>query len=418
MMPDEISLRAGEWQEAHIIGLPASKSIANRAMLLNELLPIKSTLSDTGDSADTLRMQSLLAQIRENRNKPSAAPLILDAGDAGTVMRFLLALLAISPGEYLLTGSERMLKRPVRELVDALITLGADISYAGETGFPPLRIRGKAIEGGKVQLSSSISSQYISALMMIGPAMKNGIEIIIPQGQVSKPYIRMTAGLMRQLGVDIDELGEIVQVGRQVRAPAPIRVEADWSSASYWYESLALSARNSVSIRGLSADSLQGDAFVREIFHKFGISTKFEEDLAILEKTHPASTLIQLDLTEYPDLAPALACTAAGLGIEIQLSGIAHLRYKESDRIEALSAELSKLGCDARTDEVSLSLKGRVSRSTEVLETHKDHRMAMALAPLTLVCGPMRLSRPEVVRKSYPGYWEELQKGFGVIFEL
>ena len=360
-------------------------------------------IENLSNSDDTRVMQKALA---------SEAPL-LDIHHAGTAMRFLTAYLAGTPGrEVTLTGSERMKQRPVQILVEALRQLGADIAYLETSGCPPLKICGKPLEGAQVSLPANVSSQYISALLLIAPTLPQGLVLTL-EGQItSLPYIKMTLGLLKRLGIRTGMEGNRIRVHpKQEVTPQTLVVESDWSSASYYYSMMALAAPGSrVELRSYRQDSLQGDSVLQQVYHQLGVHSGFEGDRLILtrKETLPSPHL-SLDLMEAPDLAQTLAACCFGLGISCDLSGLHTLKIKETDRLSALEAELTKLGAMVEVTGDSLRLqKGGDIRVEQSVATYNDHRMAMAFAPLALRTS-LFIEDAGVVSKSYPGFWEDLR---------
>lgn len=385
------------------IQLPASKSISNRALILNAMtgLPKGDFLQNLADCDDTMVMNKALAF---DSNK-------IDIGAAGTSMRFLTAFLAGLDGEWEITGSERMQNRPIRLLVDALNSLGADITYLEKEGFPPLKIRGKKLKGGAIRIDGGISSQYLSALMMAAPAMENGLTLTIEGALISKPYFQMTLEMMRLWGVDSTWDGTTVVIKPQTYKQISFTVESDWSGASYWYEMLSLAEEGSVFLKGLFKDSLQGDAKVAEWFEKLGVHTEYLTDGVRLTKTDVSLKKFEADLTDQPDLAQTLAMTCALNAMPFRLTGLQSLKIKETDRLKALVDESAKLGFVLVASEDSiLEWTGEICTMFAVpIETYEDHRMAMAFAPAALAYGIILIKDPEVVSKSYPNFWNDLK---------
>lgn len=385
------------------IQLPASKSISNRALILNAMtgLPKGDFLQNLADCDDTMVMNKALAF---DSNK-------IDIGAAGTSMRFLTAFLAGLDGEWEITGSERMQNRPIRLLVDALNSLGADITYLEKEGFPPLKIFGKKLKGGAIRIDGGISSQYLSALMMAAPAMENGLTLTIEGALISKPYFQMTLEMMRLWGVDSTWDGTTVVIKPQTYKQISFTVESDWSGASYWYEMLSLAEEGSVFLKGLFKDSLQGDAKVAEWFEKLGVHTEYLTDGVRLTKTDVSLKKFEADLTDQPDLAQTLAMTCALNALPFRLTGLQSLKIKETDRLKALVDESAKLGFVLVASEDSiLEWTGEICTMFAVpIETYEDHRMAMAFAPAALAYGIILIKDPEVVSKSYPNFWNDLK---------
>lgn len=403
------------------IVLPASKSISGRALIINALSGSTLLPENLSDADDT---QVMLRALRE-------MPEVIDIGAAGTAMRFLTAYLSVTPGTHSITGTERMKHRPIGILVDALRTLGADIAYEGEEGFPPLRIQGcDDLEGGELNVPGDVSSQYISALLMIAPTLKKGLRLTLTGQIASRPYLDMTMSMMRDFGADVEWLSKnVIEVKPGSYKQRTYHIESDWSAASYWYEMVALSsyANTQVELVGLHRDSIQGDSKVWQWMGELGVTSEFYEELdgteiVRLRKNQNITCYFRQDFTHQPDLAQTFAVTCAMLDVPFHLYGLQSLRIKETDRIAALEKELRKLiyaevegdelFWDGSYDEEMESLSGRIL----TFDTYDDHRMAMALAPVCLrTGGEIVINNPEVVSKSYPAYWDDLQKvGFYV----
>ncbi len=388
------------------INLPASKSISNRLLAIRFLSQNDFEIKNLSTSDDTVLMETLLAEMQECRSAE------LDCENAGTVFRFLTAICAITEGNWTLTGCAQMQKRPIKPLVDALKSLGATIEYLGEDGFPPLRIQGKTLEGGDIKIDSSISSQFISALLLIAPCMKNGLNITLDGEHVSLPYIQMTANLIHKAGAkaNFDEQGNIKIEGLYTDEIPAFTVEADWTSASYFYALAVLAKEADLFIPNLQKDSIQGDAIVAELFDPFGIKTRFTEEGAQITKCMRPEDVSYMDFTNHPDLAQTMAVLCAMLGLEADLSGVETLKYKETDRLLALRTELKKIGIRTEYDEGSLLIFPANIYVNEPIATYNDHRMAMAFSLLSARLNDIQIENPEVVSKSFPGYWEELRK--------
>jgi 3-phosphoshikimate 1-carboxyvinyltransferase len=342
----------------------------------------------------------------------STLPEIMDVGHAGTAFRFLTAFLAITNGSWVLTGSDRMKKRPIYPLVDALQQLGADIEYLESEGFPPLKINGKSLNGGEVTVDSSMSSQFMSALMMIGPKLKSGLTINTPGNIVSVSYIEMTKKLLRQSGAKLRSAELKIEIQNTNYDFGTIEVEKDWSAISFWYEIVLIQEIEHLLIRNVSENSIQGDAYVQELFKPFGIESKFDLEGLHLSYTSPATELpTKIDLNSMPDLTQPFIVAMAAIGHEIEITGIQHLRHKETDRAEALKTELAKFGAELLVSNSSLTLKKGITQNSQIaVKTYQDHRMAMAFAPLTLMYNGIEIENPEVVAKSYPDFWVQLEK--------
>jgi len=402
------------------ITLPASKSISNRLLIMQYLSGNRIMVENLSMAEDTLLMQRLLQETGRHVTVGNAQDCCtLNCNNAGTVFRFLTALLAIEPGSWILTGSDRMKKRPVSALCDALIHLGASIEYCEEEGFPPIKIQGRRLNGGKVQIDASRSSQYVSALLMIAPLLPGGLRITLKNNTASKPYIDMTLALMKNAGINAKSDGRQIKVEQGEYGQSSFVVEPDWSSASYWYEIAALMPEAAIMLHGLSLRSLQGDALLPDIFSLLGVGS-YETGEGILLKKIPESlsfatvqSKISFDLSQNPDLAPALAATCTGLNVEATLTGLGNLIIKESNRLLALQSELSKINPLVRIISQNGLFTGRQRFIQEYepvfFSTYADHRMAMALAPLAACCKHVIVENPEVVAKSYPGYWDDLR---------
>lgn len=388
------------------IQITGSKSETNRLLLLQALFSgLK--IDNISNSDDAAAMQKGVG-LRKGT---------VDVFHAGTAMRFLTAFFATQEGvDILLTGSERMQQRPIGILVAALQTLGADIQYEAQQGFPPLRIKGKNLEISEVSLDAGVSSQYISALLLVAPSLKNGLRLHLKGHITSVPYIKMTLSLLQQIGVSTRFEGQTIEVQpvHQI-SPATLVVESDWSSASYYYSIVAMSAIGStVSLSSYKAESLQGDAVLATIYESMGVTTHFEGHKLVLRKIAPPSAAIleeglSWDLSNAPDIAQTIAVSCFGLGLACNLTGLHTLKIKETDRLLALEAELSKFGASVRVSDKSLHLapfKGPFNKGVSVA-TYHDHRMAMAFAPLALRV-PFQIEEAMVVKKSYPDFWEDL----------
>lgn len=462
-------------------GLPASKSISNRMLVIRELSGGKINVKNLSDCDDTFVMERALKTIHDAVpiNKAGApaskndtpvinagAPVTIDIMAAGTSMRFLTALLSTMPADVIITGTERMLHRPIGILVDALRSLGANIDYVGEDGFPPLRIKGGNLRGGAIEMRGDVSSQYISAVMMIAPVMRDGLTLKISGALASRPYMEMTAGLMRMFGAkvvekqDADGLYIIVKAGGYAAnvgehhtnqaTDKPVNevehnneteysVESDWSAASYWYEMLALAQKGTVRLKGLSRPSLQGDAVVSRLFEPLGVKTEFGNNEALLTKTERTIDYYEADLNTCPDLAQTMVATCCAMGVRFRFDGLQSLRIKETDRLTALRQELEKLGFvikeaegrvlywDGERKNAASAAKNAASAAKDVpsaaqnavppirIATYKDHRMAMCLAPLSMTGAEMIIQDAGVVSKSYPAFWTELENaGFEI----
>lgn len=391
------------------LSITGSKSETNRLLLLQALYP-NLVLENTSNSDDSEVMQKALAITRQSTSNAQT----VDVHHAGTAMRFLTAYFSNQEGkEIVLTGSSRMKERPIRILVEALNNMGAEISYEENEGYPPIRIKGKKITQNKVSLPANISSQYISALLLIAPKLENGLQLTLEGEITSIPYIKMTLALLTEIGVETCFIGNKITV-KSLSNPSfqLLTVESDWSSASYWFSIVALSEiGKQITLSSYKQNSLQGDSVLVEIYKNFGVETTFNNDNTITIsklKTHYPLSFTH-NLKDSPDIAQTIAVTCFGLGIGCRLSGLHTLKIKETDRLEALKTELTKLGATISVTEASLTLeKSDKILSNIRIATYQDHRMAMAFAPLALKV-PIVIEEAEVVSKSYPTFWEDLK---------
>ena len=392
------------------VTLPASKSISNRALIMHALSGgsiIPQNLSDCDDT------EVIINALRD-------MPYEINIKAAGTAMRFMTAMLSVTPGEHVITGTDRMKHRPIAILVNALRELGAQIEYVGEEGYPPLRIVGSQLDGGMLEIEGNVSSQYISALLMIGAVLRKGLVLRLKGDIISRPYIDLTLWMMNEFGAKAEWTGtDTIEVEPKGYQCIPYVIESDWSAASYWYEMVALSSDPDaeVKLEGLMDGSKQGDSVLKYIFSLLGVKTAFADKRKGIPTTvnvqRKASALprLQFDFTGCPDLAQTIVCTCCGMGIPFHFTGLQTLKIKETDRIEALKKELRKLGyvIESINDSELLWNGQRCEPSLEPIDTYEDHRMAMAFAPLALCQQDIRMNNPEVVSKSYPKYWEDLK---------
>ena len=398
--------------------ITGSKSETNRLLLLQALYP-NLTLENTSNSDDS----EVMIKALQNFHLPTSISQLIDVHHAGTAMRFLTAYFAIQENrEVILTGSSRMKERPIKILVDALRKLGAEISYEENDGFPPIKIKGKKLLQNKVSLPANVSSQYISALLLIAPKLENGLELTLEGDITSIPYIKMTLALLNEIGVKTSFADNKIVVKPQTinYKPQIISVESDWSSASYFYSIIALSKIGTeITLSSYKKNSLQGDSALVEIYKNFGVETVFNNNQSItISKINVHNSFPfgeGWDGANSPDIAQTIAVTCFGLGMDCHLSGLHTLKIKETDRLEALKTELSKLGATISVTNDSLTL---VSGSPPLeglgVATYQDHRMAMAFAPLALKV-PIIIEDAKVVSKSYPKFWEDLQSiGFTI----
>jgi 3-phosphoshikimate 1-carboxyvinyltransferase len=391
------------------ISLPSSKSICNRALIINALSYSPYSIENISDCDDTRMVMDVL----------ESDSTCFNVGAAGTAMRFLTAYLSKIVGEWTITGSERMKKRPIRILVEALNLLGARIEYMEKEGFPPLRIFGSALQGGKIELDGSVSSQYISALLMIAPTMEKGLTIKLKGHLASKSYVLMTLKIMEDFGVKSTwDNGEITILPQEYK-PVKFEVEPDWSAASYWYEILALLGEGEILLKGLKKDSCQGDAEVATLFSLLGVQSSYTNEGVLLTAVGKTVPYMAYNFVDQPDLVQTVVVTCCLLNVPFSFTGIETLRIKETDRIAALMAEMAKLGYKLKeTAGGALEWNGDKTGidKNPVVDTYEDHRMAMAFAPAGIKVSGLSIRNPQVVRKSYPRFWNDLQHaGFEII---
>jgi 3-phosphoshikimate 1-carboxyvinyltransferase len=394
------------------IQLPSSKSISNRALIINALGNGTHHPENLSDCDDTRVMIRALNDDKET----------IDIMAAGTAMRFLTAYLSVTPGTRIITGTERMQQRPIQVLVNALRELGADIEYVANDGFPPLRITGRELRKDTISLPGNVSSQYISALLMIAPVLTNGLTIRLTGDIISRPYINLTLQLMNDFGVRAEWTDDHrLKVEPQAYHSTPFYVESDWSAASYWYQIVALSKEAEVTLPGLFKDSYQGDSQVAGIFRSLGVETIYKDKAVILKKNGKSVERLDYDFINQPDLAQTFVVTCALLNIPFRFSGLQSLKIKETDRMAALITEMRKLGYILHeTDGSVLSWEGERCTTEEhpAIDTYEDHRMAMAFAPTCLALPEILINNPQVVSKSYPRYWEDLRQAGFIIKEV
>jgi 3-phosphoshikimate 1-carboxyvinyltransferase len=395
------------------ITLPASKSNCNRVLVLQKVLGLTTQIKNISTADDSVIMQYALQQKTGTVN----------VKNAGTCMRFLTAYYATTPDvDVILHGSERMHNRPIDALIDALTTLGADIDYIDKSGFAPIRIKGKKLHGGVVTVDASVSSQFVSALMLVAPNFKNGLSIHLGKNTVSKPYINLTADLLRQFGVDVTVQDDVVIKPYQTQtAPDTFFIEPDWSAAAFWYQLLALAKDGNITLNKLKPNSTQGDAVIADYMERFGISTQYNKQGALLTKNNNYLEKAYYDMLNYPDMVPAMAVLMCALNIPCTFINVAHLEAKESKRLTALCTELGKCGFDIshNGNELHINAIGEehLVKPTS-FNTYNDHRMAMALAPLALLFDEVVMKDSDVVEKSYPHFWYDLRKvGFEITVE-
>lgn len=395
------------------IELPASKSISNRALIIYALSGGQIVPENLSDCDDT---EVIIEALRH-------MPAEIDIKAAGTAMRFMTAYLSLTPGTHVLTGTERMKHRPIGTLVDALLKLGADIEYVGEQGYPPLRITGSKLQGGDLEMDGSISSQYISALLLIGPMLERGLSLHLTGDIISRPYIDLTLWMMGEFGAHAEwTSADTITVEPQPYKPRDYFIENDWSAASYWYEMVAMSDDPEATVRltGLTDGSKQGDSVTRYIFSLLGVKTVFQTkkqgvpQTVTLRRNGRCVPRLEYDFVNSPDLAQTFVVTCLAKGIPFCFKGLATLKIKETDRIEALKREARKLGfvVESRNDSELLWDGERCEPTGDPIDTYEDHRMALAFTPFALKRQGLLINNPLVVSKSYPKFWEDI-KGAG-----
>ena len=390
------------------ITLPASKSESNRALMIAAYGGFEPDFQNLSDSSDTEVFRHVIPSlppfkgvpegrgIQASVSMPKSLPVVVDIADCGTAARFMTTYLACLEGDWLLTGTERMKQRPMAPLVEALRRLGADIQYVEKEGCLPLRIHGKALSGGKTSVDMSQSSQFASSLVLAAPMFPQGLELELLGELNSLPYLDMTFALMRHFSANAERHGKMVVIRPQPYQQQPFTIEPDWSAASYWYEMAAFSEECEIRLRSLSLSkgrpNLQGDAIIAEWMTQLGVGTFMDGDDIVLQKIPFEIQPLHFDFSQHPDLYPTMAATCAGLKLNAVFTGLDNLALKESDRVAAMQAELSKLG-----------------QQPLRFCAHNDHRIAMALAPLSMLFGPVAFDHPEVVEKSYPHFWDDVR---------
>ncbi len=406
------------------ICLPSSKSISNRVLMIKWIVGKDVEIENLSKALDTKLLDEFIFKPNQSN---------FDVGNAGTVMRFLTAFLATQQGIFYITGSNRMKNRPIQILVEALKKMGAQIEYTEKEGYPPLKIVGKQLNGGKISIDQSVSSQYISALMLIAPTLAEGLEISFENKPTSTSYIKMTAEIMREFDCRVEFEHNIYQEINRIKIksnryfPKKIKIESDWSSASYWYSVVALSESANILLEGLKSDSIQGDSIVSEFYSNFGVHTEFTSEGARLTKSNGIKInerILNFDFISCPDIAQTVAVTCAALNVPAKLTGLSTLRIKETDRVSAIRNELTKLGFEVDVEGNDIFIH-HVSKSqfpkdwsNVSISTYNDHRMAMAFAPLGLI-SPITIEDIDVVEKSYPDFWKDLkQVGFSISEKL
>ena len=403
------------------VNLPASKSIANRLLLMKAVAGFKDLeIHNLSNARDTQILNGILSDLGSTNT--------IDVHDAGTVMRFLTAYLSCLEGEWVLTGTERMQQRPIGALVNVLRNLGADIEYLNNENYPPLKISGKKLKGGRIDIDGSISSQFISALLLISPLFTEPLELHIKNELVSTPYVDMTLKLMKQWGANYTWKENIISVNNTPykKPTGNVFVESDWSAASYFYSILSLAKEGQITMPHLFKNSLQGDSICTQLYNDLGVYTEFTNDGVIFKKTNHTTNKFEYNFLNCPDIAQTMAVSCAAKNIETNLQGLQTLSIKETDRIFAIKTELEKFGMEVLTTAHSIkinpsqisNLTSQISNLTSQISTYKDHRMAMSFAPLALCFDKIEIENQAVVEKSFPHFWNELQKiGFVIQYK-
>lgn len=388
--------------------LPSSKSISNRALVIRALSGQNFPIKNLSMAGDTIKLINILEHPEEK---------IINTGNTGTIMRFMTAYYAIKEGEWDLIGSERMKERPIKNLVEVLRSFGADIEYLGKEGYPPLRIRGRKLTGGKCKVDATVSSQYISALLLIAPLLKKGIEIELVGDPISFPFIKMTLKMLEYFGVRVKVKGKHIYIAPQNYQPAELTIEADWSSAAYLYALAAVNDDVEIELPGLKKDSWQGDAIVAKLMKPFGVDTVYQKNGISIFRTKRKIKKFDYNFKANPDLAPTFAVLCATLKIPFRLEGIHALRIKESDRVAVLEEQLKNLNMNVKSTESTLigEVNKQVSFLNHVIKTYSDHRIVMSFVPALCVNREMMIEDPDVVEKSYPSFWTDLEK-LGILF--
>lgn len=407
------------------VDLPLSKSESNRALMIWHYSGSidYADLTHLSDSDDTVLLRELLSKVREALS--GAEVVELDCNNAGTVLRFLLTAVAnmqsaIDDGStsnhqgFLLTGSERMQRRPIGVLVDTLRRLGVSVEYKGRDGYPPLLVRGCRIEGGRVEVSAEQSSQFVSSLLLAAPLWRNGLELHLTGDVSSLSYIDMTISMMRRCGIDVERNGRVIIAKPGTYNLGNINIEPDWSAAAFWYEMVAFSDDSEIMLKNLNINSLQADAASIKMFERLCVETTASDKGVILKKSKSESEPLSFDFRDCPDLFPAVIATCAGLKVDATFTGLRNLSIKESDRKQAMMNELKKIGVSFENisdDEMKMFCHQELPCFTEenpmVFDNYEDHRIAMALSILSMKIGAVSMEKPEVVSKSYPKFWEE-----------
>ncbi len=407
-----VKVKASSSRIEGCVQLSASKSISNRLLMIKAISKSSFDLYNLSESDDT----QILNQILSNTSLPNE----INCHHAGTTLRFLTAYLSTIKGKYRVFGSKRMHQRPIKPLVDCIRKLGIEVRYLENEGFPPIEINGnETVEGGELTISGNISSQFISALLLIAPKLKNGLSLRIIEPILSTPYIKMTLSLMQEMGIEYKWDKNTIHVKHQAYSTKNIAAENDWSSASFIYSLASLSSESKIEIPHLYLDSVQGDSYVCELYSQLGVETSFHEKGVKITKNNHLSRKVEFNLSDFPDLALPYVVSCAGLGVEVYLTGLESLKIKESDRLVTIKKELSKFNveCEINDHSIYVPKNQQIKYNGEVIEDHNDHRIPMSIAPLAIKTeGNIFFKDSSVVNKSYPLFWDDLKKlGFSIV---
>jgi len=393
--------------------LPSSKSISNRLLIIRALSGKDFKIQGLSESDDTILLTNILSTLKSGNSRKKITE--IDTQNGGTVMRFLTSFLSFQAGKWLLTGSDRMKQRPIGALVDSLRTIGADIEYLSRIGYPPLLIKGNPLHGDETTIEGSVSSQFCSALLMIAPYLPHGLVIHLKGQPVSTPYIGMTLRLMEYYGIRYRQTRHQIRVRPGTYPERDFRVEADWSAAAFWYEAASMADEVDLELIGLNKESSQGDSILARIYQDFGIITEFRKDGIRLTRIHKKIDGYFFNFSDYPDIAPPVITTCAVLGLRGRFEGLQSLKIKETNRLLALRNEFEKLGISVSMENthgmipvMEFNASHLIPKINIPIETYGDHRIAMTFAPIALQTGTVRITNPDVVRKSYPMFWQHL----------
>lgn len=415
-----ITITKADKRLSGVLSLPPSKSISNRMLILQQLFGDKIGISNLSNADDTVLLQSILKEI--NLHKNSHEQIVIDTANAGTVMRFLTAYLSICPGKWILTGSDRMKERPIGQLVSALKLLGANIEYLGHLGYPPLMVKGRELKGGEVEVDAAVSSQFVSALVLIAPYLQKGLKIHLQGEAVSYPYVELTIKLLEYSGIRVFKEKNSIVVEHCEPKTVQLEVEPDWSAAAFWYETVALSDDAKLLLKGFRKGSFQGDAIISDIFRNFGVESEFLPDGLLLKKLKKISDGFYFDFKNHPDIALPVITTCLVKGLRGRFEGLQSLKIKETNRLSALKKEFVKLGATLSEnsendhDPIVEFIPQKIKSNVDItIETYQDHRMAMSFAPLAIYLGTIKIENPQVVSKSYPSFWDDISSlGFEI----